>query len=153
VSRLWSLGRPAAEYCIVCADTGIVRTRSRLELLHARSQLALAARAFGLHAIDMVCVDYTDAAYLADECADGRRLGFQAKQAIHPAQVAPIHAAFAPAPAEIARAARIVRAMAHAHASAAGAVGLDDGRGGREMIDAPMLKQVGRVGVCIASVG
>jgi citrate lyase subunit beta-like protein len=32
--------------------------------------------------------------------------------------------------------------MERAHASEIGAVGLDDGKGGREMIDAPMLKQV-----------
>jgi hypothetical protein len=32
--------------------------------------------------------------------------------------------------------------MERAHASEIGAVGLDDGQGGTEMIDAPMLKQV-----------
>ena len=37
-----------------CADTSVVRTPSRLELLYVRSQIAIAAKAFGLDAIDMV---------------------------------------------------------------------------------------------------
>ena len=46
------------------------------------------------------------------------------------------------------RAAKIVHQMAQAHASEKGAIGLDlgDGKDGKEMIDAPMLKQV-----CIVS--
>jgi citrate lyase beta subunit len=38
-----------------CADTSVIRTPSRLELLYVRSQIAIAAKAFGLDAIDMVC--------------------------------------------------------------------------------------------------
>ena len=44
---------------------------------------------------------------------------------------------------EIARAARIVAEMKEFHDSKIGAFGLDDGKGGLEMIDAPMVKQVG----------
>lgn len=44
--------------------------------------------------------------------------------------------------AEIARAAKIVRMMANSHEQGTGAFGLDMSNGGREMIDAPMLKQV-----------
>lgn len=45
---------------------------------------------------------------------------------------------------EVYRAAKIVHQMAQAHASEKGAIGLDlgDGQDGKEMIDAPMLKQV-----------
>jgi hypothetical protein len=47
-------------------------------------------------------------------------------------------------PREILRAAKIVHQMAQAHAAHKGAIGLDlsDDKGGKEMIDAPMLKQV-----------
>lgn len=38
-----------------CADTSIIRTPSRQELLFTRSQIAITAKAFGLDAIDMVC--------------------------------------------------------------------------------------------------
>lgn len=37
-----------------CADTMIVRTKTRQELLYTRSQIAVTAKAFGLDAIDMV---------------------------------------------------------------------------------------------------
>jgi len=38
-----------------CADTSIIRTHSRQELLYTRSKIAVASKAFGLEAIDMVC--------------------------------------------------------------------------------------------------
>lgn len=41
---------------IDCADTSVVRTSSRQELLFVRSQIVITAKAFGLEAIDMVCV-------------------------------------------------------------------------------------------------
>ena len=37
-----------------CADTRIIRTPSRQELLYTRSKIVAVARAFGLDAIDMV---------------------------------------------------------------------------------------------------
>ena len=37
-----------------CADTSIIRTSSRRELLYTRSQVSITARAFKLQAIDMV---------------------------------------------------------------------------------------------------
>ncbi|KAF8073632.1 Pyruvate/Phosphoenolpyruvate kinase-like domain-containing protein [Lyophyllum atratum] len=119
-----------------CADTSIIRTPSRRELLFTRSQIVIAAKAFGLEAIDMVCVNYKDLGYLKDECLDGRQLGFTGKQAIHPAQVEIIQSTFVPTAQEILRAAKILHGLQAAHASAKGAMGLEG-----EMIDAPMLKQ------------
>ena len=37
-----------------CADTSVIRTPSRQELLYPRSKIAVTARAYGLEAIDMV---------------------------------------------------------------------------------------------------
>jgi len=126
-----------------CADTSVIRTPSRQELLYPRSKIAVTARAFGLEAIDMVCVNYNNLEHLQDECADGRRLGFSGKQAIHPSQVEVIQTTFVPSEKEILRAAQILDKMAHAHAAHKGAVGLElgDEAGHKEMIDAPMLKQ------------
>ncbi|KAH8114622.1 citrate lyase beta subunit [Phellopilus nigrolimitatus] len=157
---LWDVGRIAAWHTIhgpeaggvltallfaaedYCADTSIIRTPSRLELLYTRSQIVLAAKAFGLEAIDMVCVNYKDTEYLKDECANGRRLGFNGKQAIHPAQVDVIQRTFVPTEKEILRAAKIVSLMDKSHRDLRGAAGLEiDGSSGKEMIDAPMLKQ------------
>ncbi|TEB39694.1 beta subunit of citrate lyase [Coprinellus micaceus] len=123
-----------------CADTGIVRTPSRRELLYTRSQIVLAAKAFGLDAIDMVCIQYKDKDYLKEECVDGRQLGFTGKQAIHPSQIPIIQRTYGPTPEEILRAAKILKGLKEAHASEKGAIGIDG-----EMIDAPMLKQAEKI--------
>ncbi|OSD07167.1 citrate lyase beta subunit [Trametes coccinea BRFM310] len=128
-----------------CADTGIIRTTSRQELLYTRSHIVVTAKAFGLKAIDMVCVNYKDLEYLRDECEDGRRLGFTGKQAIHPNQVDIIQSTFVPSSKEILRAARILKLMEKAHLSQKGAAGLEIEGGGMEMIDAPMIKQAENV--------
>jgi len=47
----------------------------------------------------------------AAEAAEGRMLGFDGKSLIHPTQIAPCHAAFAPTDGEIARAERLVEAF------------------------------------------
>ncbi|KAJ7729648.1 Pyruvate/Phosphoenolpyruvate kinase-like domain-containing protein [Mycena maculata] len=123
-----------------CADTSILRSPSRRELLYTRSQIVIAAKAFGLEAIDMVCVNYKDIPYLEDECRDGRQLGFTGKQAIHPAQVDIIQSAFVPTTTEIERAAKIVHKMEREHALNRGATGLDG-----EMIDRPMILQAEKI--------
>ncbi|KAJ7288480.1 Pyruvate/Phosphoenolpyruvate kinase-like domain-containing protein [Mycena rebaudengoi] len=134
---LTSLLFAAEDYC---ADTSIIRSPSRRELLYTRSQIVVAAKAFGLDAIDMVCVNYKDLEYLKEECQDGRQLGFTGKQAIHPTQVEIIQSTFVPTAAEILRAAKIVHKMELVHASNRGAVGLDG-----EMIDKPMILQAEKI--------
>ncbi|KAF8558357.1 citrate lyase beta subunit [Imleria badia] len=124
-----------------CADTSVVRTTSKQELLYVRSQIVITAKAFGLEAIDMVCVNYKDPDYLREECQDGRRLGFTGKQVIHPNQVATVNASFVPTFHEILRAAKILHRMNIAHSNQKGACGLEMESGSKEMIDAPMLKQ------------
>jgi len=128
-----------------CADTSVVRTISRHELLFVRSQIVTTAKAFGLEAIDMVCVNYKDPEYLQEECQDGKRLGFTGKQAIHPNQIGTINSSFVPTFHEILRAAKILHKMNVAHSNQKGAVGLEMEGGGKEMIDAPMLKQAENV--------
>ncbi|KAL1664234.1 Pyruvate/Phosphoenolpyruvate kinase-like domain-containing protein [Schizophyllum commune] len=125
-----------------CADTGIIRTHSRRELLYTRSQIVIAAKAHGIEAIDMVFKHYKDPEELKEECKDGRNLGFNGKQAIHPVQVETIQSTFVPTEQEILRAAKIVHQLDAAYASTmgTGAVGIDG-----EMIDAPMLKQAEKV--------
>lgn len=119
-----------------CADTSVIRTSSRRELLFTRSQIVIAAKAFELEAVDMVCVDFRNLETLKDECIDARQLGFTGKQAIHPSQVDVIKTTFMPTQAEIERAVKILKAMKAAHESQQGAVALDG-----QMIDAPMIKQ------------
>lgn len=103
----------------------------------ARDLCLFAARAAGVLPIDAVFTDFRDADGLAREAVAARRDGFAAKAAIHPSQVPAINAAFTPAEAERAWAARVVAAL---EGAAAGAVQLDG-----VMIDAPHLAQARRI--------
>lgn len=121
----------------LAADAGLVRTRESVEVLYARSHVALAAAALRVGAIDQVFVDFKDPNGLEAEARFARVLGYGGKMAIHPDQLAPIHRAFTPAPAEVERARRLLDA-AKAHG---GGVFRFEGR----MIDAPLLLQAQRV--------
>lgn len=71
-----------------------------------------AARAHGLLAIDGVFNRFADGEAFVAECAQGRLYGFDGKGLIHPSQIDPANAAFAPTEAEVASAMAIVEAFA-----------------------------------------
>lgn len=119
----------------LAGDMGLTRTRAAWEVLYARSAIVTHAAALGLQAIDMVWVDFNDAAGLVEECTFGMQLGYTGKQIIHPNQVAPTQAAFAPTPAAIAHAQRVVAAHAAHQASGQGAFALDG-----KMVDMPVVR-------------
>lgn len=62
----------------------------------ARAAMLLAAAAAGLPALDTPHPDPRDAEGLAREAAEAARDGFAGKLCIHPAQIAPVNAAFTP---------------------------------------------------------
>ncbi|KIR75458.1 citrate lyase subunit beta-like protein [Cryptococcus deuterogattii CA1014] len=123
-----------------CADVGLTRTLSRQELLYPRSRLVTTAKAFGLQAIDLVCVNYKDKEVLREESEEGRRLGFDGKQAIHPEQIDIIHSSFAPSEKDILKAVRVKFSFEHYDQLGKGAYTLDG-----VMIDAPVYKQATKV--------
>ena len=104
----------------------------------ARSLTLFAAAAAGVAPIETVFPAFRDTDALAAYAALAARDGFTGMMAIHPAQVAVIHAAFTPSEAAVAQAQAIVDAFAAS--PAVGALSL----GGR-MIDMPHLKQARRV--------
>ena len=73
-------------------------------LLAARQQLLLACAEAHVPAIDVPFIALDDADGLARECAQAHSLGFAAKAAIHPRQIAAIEAAFGPSAEELAEA-------------------------------------------------
>ncbi len=102
------------------------------DLLHARSELVLVSRlADRLAPVDGVTVAFDRPETLARDLDRSRRLGFGGKLCIHPRQVEAVNTAFRPTEEEIAWAARVVEADAHA----AGAAVAVDGR----MVDRPVL--------------
>ncbi len=82
-------------------------TESGIELLYARSRLLMAARAYGIEAIDTPYAESDDAGFETD-LKRSVALGFDAKCAIHPNQVPPLNAAFTPSQERIREARRIV---------------------------------------------
>lgn len=82
----------------------------------------LAARAAGKVILDGVYNDITNADGFAAEAAQGRDLGFDGKTLIHPSQVEPCNAAFAPSEAEVAEAEAIIAAFEEATAAGRGVV-------------------------------
>ena len=119
---------PAAIYAAleIAADTGVSGLIAGLNDLahelklpdgmdrgamsHAIQAIVLAARAGGVWAFDGVYNAIDDGAGFAAEAAEGRRLGFDGKTLIHPSQVDPCNAAFAPSAREIAAAEALVAA-------------------------------------------
>ena len=77
----------------------------------ARSLCLMGATAAGVPALDTLYADFRDQTGLTDACRVSRRDGFAGRLAIHPAQVAPINAAFAPSDEDIAIARRVVAAF------------------------------------------
>ena len=118
------------------ADLGVVRTPEGRESLYARTRLVNAARAAGVQAIDSVFSDVGDMASLKSWGENSRALGFEGMGCIHPAQIPVIHAAFAPSPAEIEKARKIVAAFDEAQQRGVGVVSL-----GSKMIDPPVVQR------------
>lgn len=85
----------------------------------------LAARAYGLVAVDGVYNAFKDDDGLKYECDQGRDMGFDGKTLIHPAQVAIANAAFAPSEAELDLASRQIIAFEQAEASGQGVAVVD----------------------------
>lgn len=100
-------------------------SRDREPLKPWLAQTVAAARARGLMAIDGVFNAYTDSEGFAAEVAQARLFGFDGKSLIHPSQIAPTHAAFAPSAAEVAQAQAIVAAFAAPDARDRGAIQLN----------------------------
>jgi citrate lyase subunit beta/citryl-CoA lyase len=101
---------------------------------HARSQLVLASRAAGIAApLDSPSTDIKDTARVAESARLARNFGFGGKLCIHPAQLATVHGAFAPAPADVEWALSVI--------GAEGGAAQVDGR----MIDRPVTERAKRI--------
>ncbi len=122
-------------------DMGIQRTREGLEVVWARTQVAVACHAAGITPIDTPDPDYTDEAHLEREMSFGRRLGYRGKLCIHPVQVAIANRVFRPTSQEVQEARVVVEAFERE--------GLAKGRaaipfGGR-MVDTPIYWRAKRL--------
>jgi len=108
-------------------DLRAQETKDRAPLLPALGIGLLAARAYGLAALDGIHANLDDDEGFEAACRQGRALGFDGKSLIHPKTIAVANRIFAPSPEELAHARRLI--AAHDAAVAAGSgVTLVDGR-------------------------
>lgn len=106
-------------------------------LAYARGRLAAACAAANIALLDVPYLDVKDEAGLTESTRRAKALGFTGRACIHPDQVAAVNACFTPTEAEIARARRIVAALAEAQ----GAAALLDGK----LIEKPVILAAQRV--------
>jgi malyl-CoA/(S)-citramalyl-CoA lyase len=88
-------------------------------------RILVAARAFGLRAIDGPCGAFRDLVLTRAWALKAAAMGYDGKQVIHPGQIEPTRAAFTPTDDEVREARRTVDALEKAQASGLAAVSLD----------------------------
>jgi citrate lyase subunit beta/citryl-CoA lyase len=129
-------------------DLGGIKTPAGLESLWARSQVANAAKAVGVQAIDTVFADIEDMDALRQSCRSAKELGFEGKGCIHPRQVLVVNEEFTPSAAEIEKAQRIILAFKEAQAQGRNVVSV-----GSKMIDPPVVERALRTIAMAVSLG
>jgi malyl-CoA/(S)-citramalyl-CoA lyase len=91
----------------------------------AQTRMMVACRAYGLRPIDGPFGDFGDPDGFVAAANRAAVLGYEGKWAIHPSQIELANRVFTPSPAEVAKARRIMEAMAQAAREGKGAVSLD----------------------------
>ena len=125
-----AIARPAVAALVMgtsdlTKDLHARHTRDRLPLVTSLELCVLAARAAGVAALDGVHLDLDDDAGFEAACRQAADLGFDGKTLIHPKTIAKANEIFAPAPADVDWARRVIAAHAEAVAQGRGVVLLD----------------------------
>ncbi|MEY2625193.1 MAG: CoA ester lyase [Gammaproteobacteria bacterium] len=127
----------------LAAELGAAASRDEAGRYEMPYQMASAgclvtATAAGVSAIDTVDTEIKDIAAVEQRARASRRSGYTAKLAIHPAQIAALHAAFTPSADEIAHAEAVLAAFSKS--PDAGALRVDG-----KLVDRPHVLQAERV--------
>lgn len=121
-------------------DMKTSRSIGGIELLVARSQVLLAARAAGVYALDTVFSDINDEEGFVNEVKLIKQLGFDGKSIIHPRQIELVHKIYTPSEKEIEKSVRILNAIKEAEQKGSGVISLDG-----KMVDKPIVERAQRV--------
>lgn len=111
-----------------------------MELMGARSQIVIAARAAGIYALDTVYSDVENEEGFRKEVQLIKQLGFDGKSVINPKQIKPVHEIFAPTEQEIIKSMNICKAARDAQKHGIGVISLNG-----KMIDKPIIERAERV--------
>lgn len=116
------------------ADLNTTRSKEGIELLFARSQVLMAARAAKIQAIDSVFSDVRDDEGFQKEVRLIKQLGFDGKSIVHPNQIQLLHKIFSPTVAEVEKAHKVLAAYQVALENKSGVIAIDG-----KMIDGPIV--------------
>lgn len=123
------------------ADTWTTYSMDGTELFYARARLVNASRAAGIEPpLDTVCPFIKDVDALREDARRARKMGFQGKMVIHPAQVQPVLEVFSPTPEEVEAAEKVVAAFREAEAAGSGVIQLDG-----KMVEAPVVARARQI--------
>lgn len=117
-------------------DLGVERAADETQLLYARSQLCIVARAADVLALDTPYFRLRDPEGLTANSLQAKSIGFKGRFAIHPDQIDALNACFAPSEREVAHARRVVAAYEEAERNGRGSTSLDGW-----VIDVPVVKR------------
>lgn len=117
-------------------DMGGIRTDDGLEVLYARSQVALAARLAGVPVLDQVVTAFGDDERFVSDAMVGRSIGYSGKLCIHPAQVPLANQCFSPSPEERDRARALLATWDEAQARGEASVAFEG-----QMVDEPLARR------------
>lgn len=122
--------------------TNMKTTRSLggVELLSARSQILIAARAAGIYAIDTVFSDVENTDGFIEEVKHIKQLGFDGKSVIHPSQIELVNEIYKPTEEEIDNANRTLIAVEEAEKIGLGVITVKG-----KMVDKPMVERALRI--------
>lgn len=106
--RLFGIALSGGDYR-KCMQVGVVP--GGIEMLAARGQMLIAARAAGVQCFDTVFTNLDDEEGFKAEMLQNKQMGFDGKSLINPRQIKIVHDMLAPTQKEIAAAEKIVRAV------------------------------------------
>lgn len=115
------------------------------------TQAVIAARAYGLNIIDSVYNDFSDPNGLEAECLEAKKLGFDGKSLIHPAQIETANWVFAPHADAIAEAEAIIAAFNDPVHAGKGVIVVDGKM--TELLHLKQAKQLVAIAEAIAAFG
>lgn len=143
-SRLVAIAIGAEDFV---TDMKTTRSPEGIELLTARSQVLLAARAAGIYALDTVFSDVNDEEGFIREVKLIKQLGFDGKSVINPKQISPIHKIYTPTKVEVEKSMKVLQAIKEAEERGSGVASLNG-----KMIDGPIVERAKRtIELAIAS--
>jgi citrate lyase subunit beta / citryl-CoA lyase len=121
----------------LATDMELERTDSGIEIMYARSQIVLVAKAYQIEAIDTPYTNTQDMNGLKADSLMAKRLGMQAKLAIHPNQIFTINETFSVTQKQINDAKKILKAY---ELKQSGVFSLDG-----KMIDEPIIERARKI--------